>query len=304
MKLDFLEKGDLVYVIAPGYPFSQDLLKKAVQELESWGLQVEVPKQTLKPHLFHAQTDQKRLDFLIKGLLSKKVKAIWSVRGGYGSNRLVPDLLSQKVQLKQVPPKWFIGLSDVTSLHLFFNQKLGWPTLHGPVLEALGREDFPQKARSLMKKVLFGKIDKLIFTLESVNQAAKAYRSVKPFKIRGGNLAVLQSHIGTPLSPNLKNRFLFLEDIGERGYRIDRMLEHLIQSGSLKGCQGILFGEFTGGVEPDGSFLIDAAIKRFADTTKLPVFKGIPSGHGLGNQSIVFETPAYIKNSQLEIQLR
>ena len=122
--------------------------------------------------------------------------------------------------------------------------------------------------------------------------------------VLGGNLVVLESAIGTVAQPNLKGKILVLEEIGERGYRIDRMLEHLKQAGVLKGCKAIVFGDFLGGSEKDGQNFVDFALERFAKDSEIPCFSGLEIGHGEKQRIVAFGPLAKLsggKDSQLVV---
>lgn len=300
-----LKKGDLIYAIAPGYPFDEQILEQATRVVESYGLRLVVPAKTLKPSFFHAQSDPIRLSLLLDGILQSKYKAIWAIRGGYGSNRLISGLLSNKVKLLKSEPKLLLGLSDVTSLLYFWTHHLKWVAWHSPVLEAFSRAEFGTKQRDSLFEALYGECSETLLKVKVFNspKTKKLHPIHSKLGVMGGNLTTLQSHIGTPLKINFKNRVVFLEDVGERGYRIDRMLYHLQEAGVFKGAKAILLGEFTGGQESDGQSRIDEALLRFAKSMDpLPIFYGIPSGHGNGYQVIPMGTSTLIDQDFLKIK--
>jgi len=288
-----------IYAVAPGYPYNPNQLSRAIHVLEKMGYHVYLPKGTLKPAGFHSNTDRKRAEYLLEALLSDHFDIVWAIRGGYGSNRLLPILAQFHKQLKKKKPKVFLGLSDVTSLHLFFNLHLGWKTWHAPVLEALGRDDFPKPRLQDLNQILLTDRLQTSYPIKPLNHRARDIKSIRSVKLIGGNLTVFQSHLGTPLIKSLKNTLLFFEDVGERGYRIDRILWHLRESGLLHEVKGIVFGEFTGGLEPDGRNLIPYALKRFAKEVRLPVYAGIQSGHGYGYRSLPLGAEILIQEQKL-----
>src|SRR5690606_7162251 len=132
---------------------------------------------------------------------------------------------------------------------------------------------------SEISDLFFGRIKQSQFRVAPLNAQGLALKKMRTTLV-GGNLTTLQSAVGTAISPKLTGKTLFLEDIGERGYRVDRMLEHLQQAKVLKGCQAVIFGDFTHGNERDGSNHISYALERFAGSVSIPVFHGLPSGHG------------------------
>ncbi|MCS6838987.1 MAG: LD-carboxypeptidase [Bdellovibrionaceae bacterium] len=283
------EKSIKILAVATGFPYDIELVDKACHRLSRYNVTVMVPRNLMKPHWIFSNTDDRRWYFLKNALLQGDYDYIWAVRGGYGTIRLVPYLLSLEQQLKRVTPKIFLGLSDVTSLHLFLNNRLKWTSWHAPVLEALGRDTFLESSLERLVTLLRQgfKVEHRV-SIQPFNRSAKKIGLLKASMMVGGNLSVMQSHVGTPIFKNLKNKFLFIEEVGERGYRIDRMLQHLRQAGYFHGCKAIFLGEFTGGNEPDGSNRVHEALQYFFERLEIPVYSGIRSGHGDGHDVVIF----------------
>ncbi len=290
-----LQDGDIVDIIAPGWSVTPEVLKSSLEFLESWNLKARLPKNLFKKNLIASNTDETRWSHLQAALMAKDSKVIWCLRGGYGSIRLVPNLAKMKKPLKT---KLLIGISDITSLHNFFNHQWQWPSLHGALLDRIGQKGkVAPSIQKEMKQILWGKSQEVIFKkLKPVNKAAEKVRRIKA-SIVGGNLATLQPTLGTPYEFDLKNKFLFLEDIGERGYKLDRMLVHFQQAGKLKDCKGILLGHFTGGDEPQGGSFVKKALLSWANESKIPVFSGMESGHDVNLRPVPFMTEAILVNS-------
>ncbi len=289
-----LQDGDIVDIIAPGWATEPAVLKSSLEFLESWNLKGRVPKNIFKKNLIASNTDEARWAHLQAALLAKDSKVIWCLRGGYGSLRLLPYLGKMK---KPAKPKLLIGISDITSLHNFFNQRWQWPSLHGVLLDRLGQKKVPAAIQKEMKQLLWGQTSEVTFKkIKPVNAAAEKIRILKG-PIVGGNLATLQASLGTPYEFDLQKKFLFLEDIGERGYKLDKMLVHFQQAGKLNGCQGILLGHFTGGDEPQGGNLVKKALVTWANESKVPVFSGMESGHDVNLRPVPFMTSAVLKKS-------
>lgn len=286
-----LKTGDIIDVVAPGYASTAAELDGARRFLLSWGLVPRIPPGMISPHFLHANEDAERFHFLKKALLAEDSAAVWCLRGGYGSNRLLPMLAKVRQPRKN---KLFIGISDITSLHVFLGQEWKWPTIHGPLLDRLGAGRVRPRQLSEVKKLVFGGIDAVDFAgLKPLNEAARQVRRLEAPMI-GGNLIVLQSTLGTPWQVDARGRFLFLEDLGERGYRVDRVLEHFAQAGVLRGCRGVFLGEFMGGDEANGSNLIPAVFKRWARELKIPLFAGLPAGHGVIQRPVPFGPKAQL----------
>jgi muramoyltetrapeptide carboxypeptidase len=297
----FLKENDIVDVIAPGYPSLPHEVEGSRKFLLRWKLQPRIPKGMIKPHFLHANEDQERFAFLKAAIESKDSHVIWCTRGGYGSNRLVPMLAKLK---KPKEPKLLIGLSDITSLHVFLTQEWGWKTVHGPILDRMGRNVTLPKHEKELHRLLFGDDKEITFSkIKPLNEAAKKLKNLNS-KIVGGNLTVLHSTLATPWQIDAKNSLLFIEDIGERGYRIDRMLEQFRQAGVFKKCDGIILGDFTGGVEPDtGKDNFNLVWKRWAGDLDIPLFKGLESGHGVIQRPVPFNTKCHLEQKAGKVML-
>lgn len=277
-----LKVGDTVDLVLPASGLPADVIKQAEKFLQSWGLKARYPEEMLKPHVIFAQSDEKRFQFLKDALLNKQSKAVWCLRGGYGSLRLLPALAKLKAPIQS---KFFIGISDVTSLHLFLNQKWGWTTYHGSLIDRLANGALPQENAEEIKQILFGDKKQVVFSVVARNALAQKVK-MKKAKVTGGNLMTIQSSLGTPYSIKTRKKFLFFEEIGERGYRMDRMLVHLQQAGQLEGCEGLFIGHILGGEEPSSDpqkknpSTWEVVLQDWLQKIKIPVFSGLQSGHG------------------------
>lgn len=284
----FFKESDIIDVVAPGYPSQSHEVEGARDFLLKWKLQPRIPKNLIKPHFLHAHEDEKRFAFLKAAIESRDSRVIWCLRGGYGSNRLVPMLAKLK---KPKEAKLLIGISDITSLHTFLIQEWGWSTLHGPLLDRLGRNLVSPKHEKELHNILFGKQSSIEFNkLKPLNLAAQKIQNLKS-KVVGGNLTVLQSTLGTPWQIDARKSLLFVEDLGERGYRIDRMFEQFRQAGVFKYCHGLILGDFIGGEEPltkKNNFKL--VFKRWAQDLEIPLFQGLEAGHATIQRPVPFNT--------------
>ncbi len=285
---NFLKEGDIIDVVAPGYPSSREEVQGAHDFLCDWNLVPRIPKGLIKPHFIHANEDKERFEFLKKAIESKDSRTIWCLRGGYGSNRLLPMLAKLK---KPKEPKLLIGISDITSLHNFVIQEWGWTAMHAPLLDRLGRKLVSKMHERELKDILFGREKSVEFKkLRPLNAAARNVKKMNS-KIVGGNLTVLQSGLGTPWQIETQKALLFIEDVGERGYRIDRMLEQFRQAGLFKKCHGIVLGDFIGGAEPKtGKNNFNKVFRRWADDLDIPLFSGLQAGHADIQRPLPFNT--------------
>lgn len=283
-----LQSGDYVDVIAPASHCPRESLEEGCRWIESIGLTPRYPRDIIKGDVFFAATLKEQIEFMKEAVYSDS-SALWSLRGGYGSMRLIPFMEKWKAPKK---PKFFMGFSDVTALHLFFTQKWGWATLHGRNVSAMAINK-KTKDRKEIKDILFGKKEAFHFKgLRPLNELAQKEKTISG-KITGGNLKLLQTSIGTSWELEARGKILFLEDIGERGYAVDRMLEQLWQAKIIqKGLKAVVLGDFIEGHEKDGRDLTGHALKRFAERAPYPVFTGMKSGHGEVNFTVPFNTRA------------
>lgn len=287
-----LKAGDIVDIIAPGSISQIADYQPGIDLLKSWGLVPRIPENLMVPHPFFSNDNKARFEFLKKALLNKESKAVWCLRGGYGGLRIMPDLL--KLKAPAVQNKILIGYSDITSLHLWMTQKWKWTSLHAPLVESLGKNKYDQAQIDELKNVLMGPQKEVNFSLIALNSQAEKLKKIQSSVI-GGNLCVVASHAGTKCALKSQGKVVVFEDIGERGYRIDRMLEQLKQSGNLDKASAVVFGDFTGGDEKDGENFTAFAVETFARENKVPCFMGLEIGHGNKNRPMFMGTKASLK---------
>jgi muramoyltetrapeptide carboxypeptidase len=273
-----LKPGSIVDIIAPGFRFDPKVLARGVKQLKAWGLVPRVPTQLLGRDLICANSLEVRAKHLIQALLRKDSDAIWAIRGGYGSLQLLPELRKSP---PSGPAKLLIGYSDITSLHHFLLDQWGWPSLHGPLLETLGQSKIRSADMRLLKGLLFGELEQVrVAGLRAANPAARSLKSFVRGVLTGGNLTVLQSSMGTPFQAQGRGRVVFLEEVGERGYRMDRALTQMTQAGFFKGVKAVVAGDVLGGAESHGKELGLRALRSWGENMPFPIFTGFPAGHG------------------------
>ncbi|MBI2785002.1 MAG: LD-carboxypeptidase [Legionella longbeachae] len=294
-KLPTLHSGDSVEIIAPASRCADSQLYLLKELLVSWGLNCIVKENIFGKDLLCANTDEIRFELLKAALENPETKAVICARGGYGSMRLIPKLMNVQ------PPetaKIFVGMSDTTCLQLYLQQLWGWPIIHG----AAAPDRFSMESIASLKALLFGDVKQIEFAkLIPLNKSAHENGIIKS-SVTGGNLAIIQAGIGTFWQMDAENKIILLEEVGERGYRVDRMLEHLRQANLFKNATAILLGDFLAGNEPDGSSLIEPVLERFAKSTDVPVLRIAGIGHGAVNFPIPCGTEAHLQlgdNAQL-----
>jgi len=234
---------------------------------------------------FFASTKETRQKDFIESLTSSEYNVIWTLRGGYGSSGVYEECMDIKPE-----GKILIGFSDITVLHVLFNQHYNMPSIHGA-----GTTNFFQHKYdfSAFREILEGSAKKY-----EVTPFANTSHEPIEAKIMGGNLTVLTNLIGTKLHPNLNGKILLIEDVNEKGYHVHRHLMHLKQAGCLSGCTGILLGDFLLSDEN-----IEPALAHFCNTEiNIPCFKISGIGHGEINNPIVLGSNASLSNNILTIK--
>lgn len=297
-----LKKGDLVDIVAPGWMCKAESLPPAVDFFRSWGLRVRVPDHLIEPWSFYSNTDKNRALFLSQALKAKDSKAVWCLRGGSGSQRILP--LVFKGPAPKVS-KMLVGFSDMTSVHAALGSIWKWPSIHGPMFERLGQNDLPEDIVEQVRSLVFGEISEISYPeIEPLNAAAQKKRKIEGV-LRGGNLITFQNLIGTRYFPNLKGSILFFEDVGERGYRIDRVWSQFEQAGVFKEVKAIVLGQFTGGEEPGtANSRVQEAIVSLSQMISTPVFSGLEVGHGFLQRPVVCGQMGVIEKNHLRISLQ
>lgn len=291
----YLKKGGIIDVIAPGYGGSPADIPKIEAAIRALGFTPRVPKDIFAKHLLHSQDDAYRLDHLYRALSAKDSAAVWCYKGGYGTAKLIAKLAKKP---KPKTPKLLIGFSDITALHLFLNQEWSWPTLHGPVLWQCVHGKVNEASMQAVKAAITGK-PLLAYPVKPMN--AKPRTAIRA-TITGGNLALLQTSIGTDWQADAKGRLLFIEEVDEAAYRVDRMLLHLAQAGLFKGIKGVILGDFTYHSSFEEELKIAKVLKAFAAEAKFPVFRLTGIGHAEDNMPLPFNTEAVISGSKLTVE--
>ncbi len=229
----FLAKGDTVGIVSASKKTEPHEIEKGVEILKLWGLKVVLGEHIFAENHFFAGTTQQRTTDLQKMLDNPTIKAIIFTKGGYGLLQIIDDLDFSEFKKH---PKWIVGYSDITILHNHLN-KLGYKTLHSVMLQ--GMNTATSDTILSLKKTLFGKKINYIFKNNPKNKFLKENISGE---IIGGNLSVLYALIGSNSMPICDNKILFIEDIDEYKYHLDRMLLGLDRSGCFKNLKALLVG--------------------------------------------------------------
>ncbi len=282
-----LQKGDLIGIISPASSVDDPAkLEKSVRYLETLGYMVRVGKNVGKYNGYLAGTDKERIDDLHTMFSDKKVNAVFCLRGGYGAARLL-DKIDYKIIKNH--PKIFVGYSDISALQLAIFYKSGLITFAGPMPGVDFYEDVSPFTEEMFWRLLtsskkFGRInnpdDENILSLNSGTASGR---------IVGGNLSVVSGLIGTEYFPDLKDKILLIEEMGEMPYRIDRMLNQFRLAKMFQGIKGVLLGSFRDCNEPDPNkktLTLGEVITDYLTPIKKPVIYNFKHGHLKNNITV------------------
>lgn len=247
-----LKPGDKAAITAPSSPASPAVLDSAVKSLEFLGLSPIVYESCRQHHGYLAGTDRQRADDLNAAFADPAVKGIFCLRGGFGASRILPLL---NLELIKNTPKVFVGYSDITALHLVFNRLCGFVTFHGPMPNTDYRK-MDGFSLSSLKRCLFEPFETSAgMTRLLSNPPGEAMAVLYPGKaagpITGGNLSLLAGTLGSPYEPDTRGKILFLEEVGEEPYRLDKSLTALALAGKFRDCSGIVLCTFAQCVPAD-----------------------------------------------------
>lgn len=289
-------------IVAPASPVGQVELANGVARLREQGLDVVVHPQCADQHFIFAGTDEQRAKAFYEFATDNRIDVIWAAGGGYGVTRMLPVLEELAEESGTPPRKLLVGYSDITALHDFVRSRWGWSSLHCPMPSA---SNFPElDAGHVAAAVSYVNRRKPAdpWAGEPVRFIANAPTQPVHGVLVGGNLSLWAATTGTPFAPiAAPGRIIFLEDVGEAPYRIDRMVVQLLQAGAFFGTAAIVLGDFTG-CEDDPNMvrashdnaeekkplrpkiaLNEALVETFGrlgERLGVPVAVGLPVGHG------------------------
>jgi len=271
----FLQSGDTVGLIAPAYHIKPEQWEPVAPLLQSWGLHVELGNTLRLQDGVFAGNDAQRLDDLVSMMCHPQMKAVFCARGGYGCSRLLADLERYSSAFH---PKWLIGYSDVTALASGMVNRLQWNCIHGPMAIDLASGQTPdgEKSWEHLRNLLFGQMPTYQLPSHQLNRHGSATAP-----LAGGNLSVLYCLNATPYQWPTDGRILFIEDIGEKLYHLDRMMTNLRTGGQLANLKGLIVGAMNGMHDSEPSFGKTAyeIIANHVEEYNYPVAFGFPAGH-------------------------
>lgn len=286
----------IIDVVAPGYGGKPEDIAKVAAYLRGLGFTPRIPDTIFAGDLLHSADEETRFAQLWAALNAPEPSAIWCFKGGYGTAKLLARLREMP---KPALAKTIIGFSDITALHLFVQQQWGWQSLHAPVLWQLIHDKVDATCGEAVRDYLLAPKPQS-FTLTPMNTAAAHYSAEA--LLTGGNLALLQTSLGTFWQVESRQRFLLIEEIDEAAYRVDRMLHHLAQADILQQAEAILLGDFMDHAGPEQQAKITRVLEAFAAPCPRPVFAIKDIGHGTQNLPIPLGGRAVLQNNLLTVR--
>lgn len=276
-----LKQGDLIGLVTPGSPITEEQLEESIRKIESLGYRTYYQESLLSKYGYFAGKDQERADELMHMFSKQEVKGIWCVRGGYGSIRILKLLDFQKIEQN---PKVFIGYSDITALLTSVCEQTGLVNYHGP----MGVSEFNDFSVASLERVIAEPRKKYKYPYKRqentlANPEFDRYtinRGRAEGQLIGGNISVLDSMIGSSFEPDFEAKIVYLEEIEEKTYKVDKMLFHLLEATNLRKAAGIVMGvmgDCNTGEAPTLS--LREAIGDLLGPLDMPVSYGLSFGH-------------------------
>jgi len=276
----YLRKGDTIGITAPAGCLQQNEIEPAVELIKSWGLHVVFGKHLFRSRNSFAGTDSQRASDLQRMLDDRDIKAILCARGGYGTVRIISRLRFSEF-IKN--PKWIAGYSDITVLHSAMQQCLGTESIHGAMPRVVPPKQPDLVSFESLRALLFGEVNEYKLQPNRFNRPGEATGT-----LTGGNLSVLYSLAGTLYDIDTRGKVLFIEDLNEYLYHIDRMIMNLKLRGKLEGLSALIVGEMLdmksspSGFRKKAHQIIGEAVAEY----NYPVLFGFPAGHGKVNLAL------------------
>ena len=280
----YLKAGDTVAIVAPSGILKNKtaVIEQAKALLKSWGLHTVVGKHVFKQNNHFAGTDDERCEDFQNAMDDPSISAIWCARGGYGTVRILDKLDFTKFKKH---PKWLIGYSDITALHNQFHNE-GFESIHALMATSLNESlDSINESISTFKHTLFG--NALSYTLKGSRYNKNGTTSGQ---VVGGNLTLLHTMLGSKTNIDISGKILFIEEIGEYKYHIDRMLQSLKRAGYFDSCKGVIVGDFTKTKTNNTALWGSSTEQLILDALSeysFPIAFNMPAGHEKDNRAMI-----------------
>lgn len=289
-----VKPGDCLAVITPATPFDRELFDAGIRWLEAQGYRVKLDSDVYVQTRYTSGTAEQRAGVIMRALADPEVTGLVAARGGYGSVHVLPHL---DLSGFAANPKRIVGCSDLTSLLSFVWQETRVVTYHGPMIAgALGRGPDDETARDFKAVLAGGPSPSWSRALEVLVPGDAAGT------LLGGCLSLLAPSIGTPYEFDAAGAILFIEDIREQPYKIDRMLTQLLLAGKFDGVRGVVFGQMEGCDAPQNAgYRLQDVVKELLRPLGIPVYYGYPSGHSEPNLTLPLGAQARMIGGRLEV---
>ncbi len=283
-----LKKGDTFGIIAPSGPWKDDEFRRGIEILENRGFKVRVPDPLPVHRSYLAGSDEQRLETLRQAWRDPGIRAVMPVRGGYGVLRLLNSIDYKAIRAN---PKVLVGFSDVSALLQAVYRYGNLLTFHGPMLTTLGKCD-PASLEFLFDR-LTGKTDSLKPDRLKILKGGSSSGIIV-----GGNLTTLTHLVATGYEISWQGKIVFLEDVGESPYRIDRLFTHLYMAGRFRDLRGLILGEFTGCGDQEE---IWSRVGELFRNEEFPIWADFPVGHGLRNYTLPVGVQAKMDSAEKKL---
>ena len=300
IKPENLKIGDTISIIAPSGVLKDydKYMDKSINLMESWGLNVVLGSSIYDNYGHFSSADINREKDFQNAIDDNKIKSIWCARGGYGAMRII-DNINYENLLKY--PKWVIGYSDITAIHNEIHN-LGVESLHGVMCKSLEDISLEDDSIKKLKDIIFGD-GELSYIIEGNKYNIPGIASGK---LVGGNLTLLQSLLQSKSSIDTTNKIIFIEEVGEYLYHIDRMLHSLKRADYFSKCSGLIVGDFTDIKKNETKFgkNLYEIINEIVEEYNFPVIYGFSAGHGHKNLPLIFGRNVEITVSKNKSEIR
>lgn len=293
-----LKKGDTIGIVAPSGHLREAKIEDVEKSLIDRGYKVKIYESCYSVDRgYLSGNDELRAKCLQEAFSDENIDAVFCIRGGYGAARIL-DLIDFDIIRNN--PKIFLGLSDITALHMAFNQKCDLVTYHGPVARRfIDMDDYTEK--SLFKNI--ATYEKINFENPQGEEIFTLYEGKCQGQIVGGNLSLINTSLGTEYEIDTKDKILFIEETSEYVYNVDKMINHLHMAGKFRDCKGIIFGDFKDCRKVrDEDWAVEDIVNEIAQRYKKPTIYNLQTGHCIPVGTIPLGAMCYLDATNKKVE--